>query len=65
MSTGVLSPILTYSISIKAGKVQGAELGKQTAAASQGCDGFGSRGPLVQYCPAPRGVVLTRDPCYC
>ena len=35
-SAGVLSPIITYWISNKAGKAQGAELGKQTAAASLG-----------------------------
>ena len=35
-SAGILSPIITYWISNKAGKTQGAELGKQTAAASLG-----------------------------
>jgi predicted MFS family arabinose efflux permease len=35
-SAGILSPILTYWISSKAGKAQGAELGKQTAVASLG-----------------------------
>jgi MFS family permease len=35
-SAGVLSPILTYWISRKAGRAQGASLGKQTAAASLG-----------------------------
>ena len=35
-SAGVLSPILTYWISAKAGTAQGWELGKQTAAASLG-----------------------------
>ena len=35
-SVGILSPILTYWISSTAGKAQGAELGKQTAAASLG-----------------------------
>lgn len=35
-SAGILLPILTYWISSKAGKAQGAELGKQTAAASLG-----------------------------
>ncbi len=35
-SAGILSPILTYWISSKAGKAQGAELGKQTAASSLG-----------------------------
>lgn len=40
-SAGVLSPILTFWISSKAGKAQGAQLGKQTAAASLGA-AFGS-----------------------
>lgn len=35
-SAGILSPILTYWISAKAGKAQGWQLGKQTAAASLG-----------------------------
>ncbi len=35
-SAGILSPILTYWISSKAGKAQGAEFGKQTAASSLG-----------------------------
>jgi MFS family permease len=35
-SAGILSPIITYWISSKAGKSQGVELGKQTAAASLG-----------------------------
>ncbi|MEO5759866.1 MAG: MFS transporter [Mesorhizobium sp.] len=35
-SAGILSPILTYWISSNADKAQGAELGKQTAAASLG-----------------------------
>ena len=35
-SAGILSPILTYWISAKAGSAQGWELGKQTAAASLG-----------------------------
>ena len=35
-SAGILSPIITYWISSTAGKSQGAELGKQTAAASLG-----------------------------
>ncbi len=35
-SAGILSPILTYWISSMAGSAQGAELGKQTAAASLG-----------------------------
>ena len=36
-SAGILSPILTYWISAKAGSAQGWELGRQTAAASLGC----------------------------
>ncbi|MDI1289277.1 MAG: hypothetical protein PSX37_04905, partial [bacterium] len=35
-SAGILLPIVTYWISTKAGNAQGAELGKQTAAASLG-----------------------------
>lgn len=35
-SAGILAPILTYWISSKAGQAQGAQLGKQTAAASVG-----------------------------
>ncbi len=35
-SAGILLPIMTYWISTKAGNAQGAELGKQTAAASLG-----------------------------
>ena len=35
-SAGILSPILTYWISSKAGRAQGMELGRQTAAASLG-----------------------------
>jgi MFS family permease len=35
-SAGILSPILTYWVSCKAGNAQGAQLGKQTAAASLG-----------------------------
>lgn len=35
-SAGILAPILTYWISSKAGRAQGAELGKQTAASSLG-----------------------------
>ncbi len=35
-SAGILAPILTYWISSKAGRAQGAQLGKQTAAASVG-----------------------------
>ena len=46
-SAGVLSPILTYWISSKAGKAQGAELGKQTAAASLGAAAGSAAGGLL------------------
>jgi MFS family permease len=54
-SAGILSPILTYWISSKAGKAQGAELGKQTARSEPGRGrGFGSRRPAVRCCVVPR-----------
>jgi MFS family permease len=46
-SAGILSPILTYWISIKAGNAQGAELGKQTAAASLGAAVGSAAGGLL------------------
>jgi MFS family permease len=46
-SAGVLSPILTYWISRKAGKAQGAQLGKQTAAASLGAAVGSAAGGLL------------------
>lgn len=46
-SAGILSPILTYWISSKAGKAQGAELGKQTAAASLGVAGGSAAAGLL------------------
>jgi hypothetical protein len=46
-SAGILSPILTYWISSKAGKAQGAELGKQTAAASLGAAVGSAAGGLL------------------
>ena len=46
-SAGILSPILTYWISRKAGKSQGAELGKQTAAASLGAAAGSAAGGLL------------------
>ena len=53
-SAGVLSPILTYWISIKAGKAQGAELGKQTAASSLGAAvGSAAGGLLFDVAPLP------------
>ncbi len=48
-SAGILAPILTYWISSKAGRAQGAELGKQTAAASLGAAvGSAAGGALVR-----------------
>jgi predicted MFS family arabinose efflux permease len=46
-SAGILSPIPTYWISSKAGKAQGAELGKQTAAASLGVAAGSAAGGLL------------------
>lgn len=46
-SAGILSPILTYWISRKAGKAQGADLGKQTAAASLGAAVGSAAGGLL------------------
>jgi MFS family permease len=46
-SAGVLSPILTYWISNKAGKAQGAQLGKQTAASSLGAAVGAAAGGLL------------------
>jgi predicted MFS family arabinose efflux permease len=46
-SAGILSPIMTYWISIKAGKAQGAELGKQTAASSLGAAVGSAAGGLL------------------
>ena len=53
-SAGILSPTLTYWISSKAGKRQGAELGKQTAAASLGAAvGSAAGGVLFGVGPLP------------
>ncbi len=46
-SAGLLSPILTYWISAKAGRAQGQELGKQTAAASIGVTVGSAAGGLL------------------
>ena len=46
-SAGILSPILTYWISSKAGKTQGAELGKQTGASSLGAAVGSAAGGLL------------------
>ena len=52
-SGGILSPILTYWISSKAGRAQGAELGKQTAAASLGGAVGSAAGGLLFDAPFP------------
>jgi MFS family permease len=46
-SAGILQPIITYWISSKAGKAQGAELGKQTAAASLGAAAGSAAGGVL------------------
>ena len=58
-SAGILSPILTYWISSKAGKAQGAELGKQTAATSLGVAvGSATGGLLFNFAPLPDAPFL-------
>ena len=60
-SAGILSPILTYWISAKAGCAQGWELGKQTAAASLGVTLGSAAGGLLFNAAALPGAsfVLT------
>ena len=61
-SAGVLSPILTYWISNKAGKAQGASFGKQTAASSLGVTvGSAAGGLLFQIPQLPNAsfILLT------
>ena len=61
-SAGVLSPILTYWISSKAGNAQGAELGKQTAAASLGAAVGSAAGGLlfdVVWLPNASFLIVT------
>jgi MFS family permease len=57
-SAGILSPILTYWISIKAGKAQGAELGKQTAASSLGAAAGSAAGGLLFDVALPHASFL-------
>jgi hypothetical protein len=58
-SVGILSPIMTYWISIKAGKAQGAELGKQTAASSLGAAvGSAAGGLLFDVVSPPHASFL-------
>ena len=61
-SAGILSPILTYWISSKAGNAQGAQLGKQTAAASLGAAVGSAAGGLlfeVAWLPNASFVLIT------
>lgn len=60
-SAGILSPILTYWISAKAGSAQGWELGKQTAAASLGVTLGSTAGGLLYNLAALPGAsfILT------
>ena len=61
-SAGILSPILTFWISSKAGKAQGAELGKQTAAASLGVAVGSAAGGLlfnVRWLPNAPFLLVT------
>ena len=55
-SAGILSPILTYWISAKAGSAQGWELGKQTAAASLGVTMGSAAGGLLYTVAALPGA---------
>ena len=61
-SAGILSPILTYWISSKAGKAQGAQLGMQTAASSLGVTVGSAAGGLlfnVPWFPNASFVLMT------
>jgi hypothetical protein len=62
-SAGILSPILTYWISSKAGKAQGAELGNGRSEPGRG-RGFGSRRPAVRCCAVARRPIPPRDRAY-
>jgi len=55
-SAGILSPILTYWISAKAGSAQGWQLGKQTAAASLGVTLGSAAGGLLYNVAAVEGA---------
>ena len=58
-SAGILAPILTYWISSKAGKAQGAQLGKQTAATNLGvAGGSAAGGMLFDFAPLPDAPFL-------
>ena len=61
-SAGILSPILTYWVSSKAGKAQGVQLGKQTAAASLGAAVGSAAGGLlfdVAWLPNASFLLMT------
>lgn len=61
-SAGILSPILTYWVSSKAGRAQGAQLGKQTAAASLGTAVGSAAGGLlfdVAWLPNASFLLMT------
>ena len=61
-SAGILSPIMTYWISSKAGKAQGAQLGMQTAASSLGVTVGSAAGGLlfnVPWFPNASFVLMT------
>ena len=61
-SAGILSPILTYWVSNKAGKARGAQLGLQTAASSLGVTVGSAAGGLlfnVTWLPNASFVVMT------
>ena len=61
-SAGILSPILTYWISSRAGTTQGTELGKQTAASSLGVTVGSAAGGLlfqVSWLPDASFVLIT------
>ncbi len=55
-SAGILSPIITYWISAKAGSAQGWELGKQTAASSLGATVGSAAGGLLFNVTVPAGA---------
>ena len=58
-SAGILSPILTYWVSSRAGNAQGAKLGKQTAASSLGAAaGSAAGGLLFDVPPLPHASFL-------
>ena len=61
-SAGIISPILTYWISSKAGHAQGTQLGKQTAAASLGAAIGSAAGGLlfdVTWLPNASFILIT------